>query len=96
MYMKCLIHLFFSTIMVGVGIYTLGGYCMVCFDFPPLCHKPEKSCMLHIYISLHSCQISSPSETGLIVSAHRLTKITLLTLIATLSVVARGVADLYP
>ena len=36
------------------------------------------------YISLHSCQILSPSETGFIVSAHRLTKITLLTLIATL------------
>ena len=36
------------------------------------------------YISLHSCQILSPSETGFIVSAHRLTTITLLTLIATL------------
>ena len=34
--------------------------------------------------SLHSCQVLSPSETGFIVSAHRLTKITLLTLIATL------------
>ena len=36
------------------------------------------------YISLHSCQILSPSETGFIVSADRLTKIILLTLIATL------------
>ena len=35
------------------------------------------------YISLHSCQNLSPSETGFIVSAHRLTNITLLTLIAT-------------
>ena len=36
-------------------------------------------------ISFHSCQISSPAETGFfIVSAHRLTNITLLTLIATL------------
>ena len=48
------------------------------------------------YISLHSCQILSLSETGSTVSAHRLTNITLLTLIATLLVVARGVADLYP
>ena len=47
--------------------------------------------------STASCQILSPSETGFIVSAHRLTNITLLTLmIATLYVVARGVADLYP
>ena len=36
------------------------------------------------YIALHSCQILSPSETGFIVSAHRLANITLLTLIATL------------
>ena len=36
------------------------------------------------YISLYSCQILSPSETGFIVSATRLTKIILLTLIATL------------
>ena len=36
------------------------------------------------YISLHSCQILSPSETGFIVSAHRLTRIILLTLTATL------------
>ena len=35
-------------------------------------------------ISFYSCQILSPSETGFIVSAHRLTNITLLTLIATL------------
>ena len=35
-------------------------------------------------ISFHSCQILSPSETGFIVSVHRLTNITLLTLIATL------------
>ena len=35
-------------------------------------------------ISFHSCLILSPSETGFIVSAHRLTNITLLTLIATL------------
>ena len=41
--------------------------------------------LIKVYISLHSCQILSPSETGFfIVSAHRLTKITLLTLIATL------------
>ena len=38
----------------------------------------------YIIYSLHSCQILSPSETGFIVSAHRLTNITLLTLIATL------------
>ena len=38
----------------------------------------------------------APSETGFIVSAHRLPNITLLTLIATLYVVARGVADLCP
>ena len=37
-----------------------------------------------MYISFHSCQILSPSKTGSIVSAHRLTNITLLTLIATL------------
>ena len=36
------------------------------------------------YISLLSCQILSPSKTGFTVSAHRLTNITLLTLIATL------------
>ena len=36
------------------------------------------------YFSLQSRQILSPSETGFIVSAHRLTKIALLTLIATL------------
>ena len=37
------------------------------------------------YISIHSCQILSPSETGFfIVSAYRLTNITLFTLIATL------------
>ena len=38
------------------------------------------------YLHIHSCQILSPSETGLIlvVSAHRLPNITLLTLIATL------------
>ena len=35
-------------------------------------------------ISFHRCQILSPSETGFIVSAHRLPNITLLTLIATL------------
>ena len=34
--------------------------------------------------SFHSCQILPPSETGCIVSAHRLINITLLTLIATL------------
>ena len=34
-------------------------------------------------ISFHSCQILSPSETGFMVSAHRLPN-TLLTLIATL------------
>ena len=45
--------------------------------------------MIKGYISLHSCQILSPSETGFLVSAHRLTKIILLTLI-----VVRGVADL--
>ena len=33
---------------------------------------------------VHTCQILSPSETGFIVSAHRLPNITLLTLIATL------------
>ena len=40
--------------------------------------------LINGYISLHSCQILPPSETGFIVSAHRLTNITLLTLIATL------------
>ena len=36
------------------------------------------------FIIILSCQILSPSETGFIVSAHRLTKIILMTLIATL------------
>ena len=52
---------------------------------PPLTgYSTYKIHLIKRYISLHSCQISSPSETGFIVSAHRLTKITLLTLIATL------------
>ena len=45
------------------------------------------TCKIHLikgYISLHSCRILSPSETGFIVCAHRLPNITLLTLIATL------------
>ena len=52
---------------------------------PPLtCYSTYKIHLIKGYISLHSCQILSPSETGFIVSARRLTKITLLTLIATL------------
>ena len=48
-------------------------------------HKAQTGTIYCIYtISLHRCQILSPSETGFIVSAHRLTKIILLTLIATL------------
>ena len=52
---------------------------------PPLTgYSTHKIHLIKGYISLHSCQILSPSETGFIVSAHRLTKIALLTLIATL------------
>ena len=42
--------------------------------------------------------ILSPSKTGLVVSAHRLTNITLLDPVDpdSYTVVARGVADLYP
>ena len=59
----------------------------------------------NIYRSFYSCQISSTSKTGFfIVSAHRLTNITLLTLVqatclvhcTTCTVVPRGVAELYP
>ena len=52
---------------------------------PPLAgYSTYRIHLINGYISLHSCQILSPSETGFIVSEHRLTKITLLTLIATL------------
>ena len=52
---------------------------------PPLAsYSTYRIHLINGYISLHSCQILSPSQTGLIVSAHRLTNITLLTLIATL------------
>ena len=48
-------------------------------------HGPIQHIHLNRCISIHSsCQILSPSETGFIVSAHRLPNITLLTLIATL------------
>ena len=65
---------------------------------PPLTgYSTYRIHLINGYISLHSYQIWSPSETGFIVSARRLTNITLLTLIATLyQVVVRGVADLYP
>ena len=39
---------------------------------------------MNLFIFFHSCQILSPSETGFIVSAHRMLNITLLTLIAKL------------
>ena len=52
---------------------------------PPLTgHSTYRIHLINGYISLHSCQILSPSETAFIVSAQRLTNITLLTLIATL------------
>ena len=52
---------------------------------PPLTgYSTYKIQLIKGYISLHSCHILSPPETDIIVSAHRLTKITLLTLIATL------------
>ena len=40
-------------------------------------------CIVYIYrcVSFHSCQILSCSRTGFIVSAHKLTNITLLTLV---------------
>ena len=41
-------------------------------------------CTIFFLFSLDSCQILSPSETGFIISAHRLTKIILSTLIDTL------------
>ena len=50
-------------------------------------HVPDVTYSIHLIngcIFLHSCQFLSPSDTGFIVSAHRLTNITLLTLIATL------------
>ena len=47
-------------------------------------YSTNKIHLIKGYISLHSCQILSLSETGYIVSAHRLLSITLLTLIATL------------
>ena len=52
---------------------------------PPLTgYSTNKIHLIKGYISLHSCQILSLSETGFIVSAHRLTNITLwLNLIAT-------------
>ena len=59
-------------------------------------HSTYRIHLINGYISLHSCQNWSPSETGFIFSAHRLTNINLLTLIATYTVVVRGVADLYP
>ena len=40
--------------------------------------------MINGCVSFHSCQILSPLETGILVSARSLTNITLLTLIATL------------
>ena len=52
---------------------------------PPLTgYSTYKIHLINGCISFHSCQILSPSETGFIVSAHRLPNITLLTLIATL------------
>ena len=57
------------------------------FKTPPHPLTDYSTYKIHLikgYISLHSCQILSPSETDFIVSAHRLTKIILLTLIATL------------
>ena len=50
----------------------------------PVVRLTYKIHLIKGYISLHSCQILSPSETDFIVSAHRMTKITLLTPIATL------------
>ena len=56
-------------------------------------------CVYHVLIngciSFHSCQILSPSETGFIVSAHRLTWHHPVDPYS-YTVVARVVADLYP
>ena len=53
---------------------------------PPSPHRLHdlQDTLLNWCISFHSCQILSPSKTSVIVSAHGLTNITLLTLIATL------------
>ena len=68
-------------------IYQVPGiiYRQIDVTYPPLTgHSTYRIHLINGYISLHSCQILAPSETGFIVSAHRLTNITLLTLIATL------------
>ena len=83
-----------SVAIVRTNIYPLQTRSLLITTRPP---RPSKlrptpltsysTYKIHLiqgYISLHSCQILSPSETGFIVSAHRLTKIILLTLIATL------------
>ena len=52
---------------------------------PPLTgYSTYRIHLINRCISFHSGEIASPSETGFIASAHRLTNITLLTLIATL------------
>ena len=54
---------------------------------PIISYTPLTGCatyrihLINRFISFNSCQILSPSKTGFIVSAHRLTKITLLILV---------------
>ena len=82
-----------------LNIYNWSSFSSIsCFEFQPFNRSYSQLTFFNVYtkyiyikihlikgyISLHSCQILSSSETGFIVSAHRLTKITLLTLIATL------------
>ena len=53
--------------------------------YPPLTgYSTYRIHLINWCISFHNCQILSPSETGVIVSAQRLPNITLLTLVATL------------
>ena len=48
---------------------------------PPLTgYSTYRIHLINWWISFHSCQVLSPSETGLVVSAHRLPNITLLTM----------------
>ena len=61
-----------TQIYVYIFTYCLAGYSIYGIHVIKRC------------IPFRSCQVLSPSETGFIVSAHRLPNITLLTLIATL------------
>ena len=60
-----------------------GQYCQV-YTPSPVIRLTRFTYLIKGCISLHSCQILYPSETGFVVSAHRLPNITLLTLLATL------------